>query len=81
MRATAMRFVLILIAALVVGGLSATPAFALGSKDELTDRDQIVMNGRLVVAEGETVATPNPSRADRKSEQPSAGEKVRDHET
>ena len=39
MRAKAMRFVLILIAALVVGGLSATPAFALGSKDELTDRD------------------------------------------
>ena len=57
MRAKAMRFVLILIAALVVSGLLATPAFALRSKDELTDRDQIVMNGRLVVAEGETVDT------------------------
>ena len=57
MRANARRFVLMLIAALVLGALSATPAFALGSKDELTDRDQIVMNGRLVVGEGETVDT------------------------
>jgi hypothetical protein len=52
-----MRFVLILGATLVLGALLAAPASALDNKDELTDRDQIVMNGRLVVAEGETVDT------------------------
>jgi hypothetical protein len=57
MRAKPMRFVLILGATLVLGALLAAPASALDNKDELTDRDQIVMNGRLVVAEGETVDT------------------------
>ncbi len=55
MRANAMRFVLTLGAALALGALLATPASAINSKDELTDRDQIVMNGRLLVAEGDTV--------------------------
>ena len=56
MRATIVRFVLVLVATLVAGGMFATPAGA-DSNDELTDNDQIVMNGRLVVAEGETVDT------------------------
>ncbi len=54
MRANIVRFVLVLAATLVVGGAFATPAAA-NSNDELTDRDQIVMNGRLIVAEGDTV--------------------------
>jgi hypothetical protein len=57
MRTRAMRFVLILGATLGLGVLMAGPASALDSKDELTDRDQIVMNGRLVIAEGDTVDT------------------------
>jgi hypothetical protein len=57
MRAKPMRFVLVLGVTLVLGALLAAPASALDNKDELTDRDQIVMNGRLVVAEGETVDT------------------------
>ncbi|MDP9185129.1 MAG: hypothetical protein M3O29_05625, partial [Actinomycetota bacterium] len=57
MRAKPMRFVLVLGATLVLGALLAAPASALDNKDELTDLDQIVMNGRLVVAEGETVDT------------------------
>jgi hypothetical protein len=56
MRATIVRFVLVLVATLVAGGMFATPAGA-NSNDELTDNDQIVMNGRLVVAEGDTVDT------------------------
>ena len=56
MRATIVRFVLVLAATLVVGVLLATPAGA-NTNDELTDNDQIVMNGRLVVAEGDTVDT------------------------
>jgi hypothetical protein len=56
MRATIVRFVLVLAATLVAGGISATPAGA-NSNDELTDNDQIVMNGRLVVGEGDTVDT------------------------
>jgi hypothetical protein len=55
MHANAVRFLLILGATLVVAGLRATPAAAVNSDDELTDSDQIVMNGRLVVAEGDTV--------------------------
>lgn len=39
---------------LAFGGLLAAPAFA-NDSDELTDRDQIVMNGRLIVAQGDTV--------------------------
>jgi hypothetical protein len=57
MRARAIRFVLVLGATLVLGALLAAPASALNSGDELTDRDQIVMNGRLVIAEGDTVDT------------------------
>ena len=56
MRATIVRFVLVLVATLVAGGMFATPAGA-NSNDELTDNDQIVMNGRLIVAEGDTVDT------------------------
>jgi hypothetical protein len=40
---------------LVVGGVLAVPAAAIDSNDDLTDRDQIVMNGRLTVADGDTV--------------------------
>jgi hypothetical protein len=56
MRAKIVRFTLVFAATLVVGGAFATPAGA-NSSDELTDRDQIVMNGRLIVAEGDTVDT------------------------
>jgi cytoskeletal protein CcmA (bactofilin family) len=56
MRAMIVRFVLVLVATLVAGGISATRAEA-NSNDELTDNDQIVMNGRLIVAEGDTVDT------------------------
>jgi hypothetical protein len=55
MRAKAVRFLLVLGATIVVGGMLAAPAAAVDSNDELTDRDQIVMNGRLVVADGDTV--------------------------
>jgi hypothetical protein len=47
--------VLVLGATLVVGAVLASPASADSGSDELTDRDQIVMNGRLVVAQGDTV--------------------------
>ena len=57
MRSTLVRFVLVLVATLVASGVFATPAGALNSNDELTDSDQIVMNGRLIVAEGDTVDT------------------------
>jgi hypothetical protein len=57
MRAKTARFVLVLVATLVFGAVLATPAAAANGDDELTDSDQIVMNGRLVVAEGETVDT------------------------
>jgi hypothetical protein len=39
----------------VLGVLLAAPASALSSSSDLTDRDQIVMNGRLLVSEGDTV--------------------------
>jgi hypothetical protein len=55
MRSKSIRFVLSLGAALALGALLATPASALAREDELTDRDQIVMNGQLLVAEGDTV--------------------------
>src|SRR4026208_2475446 len=57
MRSTLVRFVLVLVATLVAGGVFATPAGALTSNDETTASDQIVMNGRLIVAEGDTVDT------------------------
>ena len=55
MRARGVRFLLVLGAMLVVGGMLAGPAAAVDSDDDLTERDQIVMNGRLVVPEGDTV--------------------------
>ena len=42
-------------ATLAMGVLLAAPAGAVNGNDELTNRDQIVMNGRLVVAQGDTV--------------------------
>ena len=57
MRANAMKFVLTLGVALVLGAVLAAPASAQDGTDELTDRDQIVMNGRLLVPEGDTVDT------------------------
>src|SRR3954467_5378255 len=50
-----MRLVLVLGATLVIGAGLASPAFAADGSDELNDRDQIVMNGRLIVADGDTV--------------------------
>jgi hypothetical protein len=57
MRANTMRFVFTLGAVLVFGVLLAAPAAASGGQDELTDNDQIVMNGRLDVPTGDTVDT------------------------
>lgn len=51
------RLGLSIAASLVVAVLLAAPASALSSKGDLNGRDQIVLNGRLVVAEGETVDT------------------------
>jgi hypothetical protein len=55
MRAKAVRFVLVLGSALALGALLAGPASAADGDDELTDLDQVVMNGRLLVPEGDTV--------------------------
>ena len=55
MRVHAMRFVLVLGSALALGALLAGPASAADGDDELTDLDQVVMNGRLIVPEGDTV--------------------------
>ena len=49
------RFVLVLGGTLLLGGLLAAPAGAVNGTDELTNNDQIVMNGRLIVAQGDTV--------------------------
>ena len=57
MRANLMRVVLTLGAAFVFGALFAAPAAANDGQDELTDNDQIVMNGRLDVPTGESVDT------------------------
>jgi hypothetical protein len=54
MGSTVMRLVLTVVAALAIGGILAAPASAAGN-DELTDRDQVVMNGRLIVAQGDSV--------------------------
>jgi hypothetical protein len=54
MRATVVRFALALGMVLAVGGVLTTPASA-ANGDELSNNDQIVMNGKLVVAQGETV--------------------------
>ena len=53
MRIRARRFAFALVTMFVVAVALAAPASA-QSSDELTDRDQIVLNGRLVVAEGDT---------------------------
>jgi hypothetical protein len=55
MRTKLLTFVLVLGATLALGAVSAAPAAAVNDDDELTDRDQIVMNGRLIVAQDETV--------------------------
>lgn len=57
MRAKTTSFILVLGATLVLGALLATPAAANDGQDELTDNDQIVMNGRLDVPAGDTVDT------------------------
>jgi cytoskeletal protein CcmA (bactofilin family) len=44
-------------ASLLLGVLLASPASATSSTDQLNERDQIVLNGRLIVAEQETVDT------------------------
>ena len=54
MRAKAATFVLILGATLAVGALLSAPAIAADGGD-LSDNDQVVLNGRLTVASGETV--------------------------
>ena len=54
MSSALVRMVLAVAAAVVIGGVLAAPASA-ASSDELTDRDQVVMNGRLIVAQGDTV--------------------------
>ena len=51
------RFVLCIVLSLVVAVLLAAPASALSSKGDVSDRYQIVLNGHLIVAEGETVDT------------------------
>ncbi len=57
MRAQAMRLALTVGAVLAAGVFLAAPASAVNSKDELNELDQIVMNGRLIVPEGDTVDT------------------------
>lgn len=57
MRANALRSVVVIGSALVLGALLAGPASAADGDDELTDLDQIVMNGRLLVPQGDTVDT------------------------
>jgi hypothetical protein len=57
MRTRASRLIFGLGAALVLGVLLAAPASALSSSNDLSERDQVVLNGRLVIAEGETVDT------------------------
>ena len=57
MRAKALRFAITLGATLVLGIVLSAPASAVDGDDELTDRDQIVFNGRLLVAEGDSVDT------------------------
>jgi len=51
-----MRLAIATFASLVICGLLAGPALA-DSADRLNSRDQIVLNGKLTVAEGETVDT------------------------
>jgi cytoskeletal protein CcmA (bactofilin family) len=51
------RLAIVTFASLVSGALLAGPALAQGSTHQLNPRDQIVLNGELTVAEGETVDT------------------------
>jgi len=57
MRTNTMKLVLTMGTALVLGVLLAAPAAANSGQDELTNNDQIVMNGRLDVPAGDTVDT------------------------
>lgn len=57
MHSSTARLALSIAVSLVVAVLLAVPASALSSKGDLNERDQIVLNGRLIVAEGETVDT------------------------
>jgi hypothetical protein len=57
MRSRTARLGLGIAASLVLGILLASPASATSSTDQLNERDQIVLNGRLIVAEQETVDT------------------------
>jgi cytoskeletal protein CcmA (bactofilin family) len=52
-----MRLAMITFAALVIGALLAGPALAQDSTDQPSSRNQIVLNGKLTVAEGDTVDT------------------------
>lgn len=57
MRVHTKRLAMATLASLVIGVLLAAPALAGDSGDEPGSRDQIVLNGRLTVGEGETVGT------------------------
>jgi hypothetical protein len=57
MRSKTTRIVLSVAASIVLSILFAAPAFALSGSSELDARDQVVLNGRLIVAEGESVDT------------------------
>jgi hypothetical protein len=48
---------MVIFTSLVIGALLAGPALAQDGTDQSSSRDQIVLNGRLAVAEGETVDT------------------------
>jgi hypothetical protein len=51
------RLAMVTFASLVLGVMLAGPALAQDSTDQPSSRDQIVLNGKLTVAEGETVDT------------------------
>jgi hypothetical protein len=54
MRSTTIRLVLSLGVSVVLGVLLAAPAAAQSSTSDLNQRDQVVLNGRLVIAPGDT---------------------------
>jgi hypothetical protein len=51
------RLATVTFASLVFGALLTAPAFAQDPTDQTSSRDQVVLNGKLTVAEGETVDT------------------------
>jgi cytoskeletal protein CcmA (bactofilin family) len=51
------RLATVTFASLVFGALLITPALAQDPTDQTSSRDQVVLNGKLTVAEGETVDT------------------------